>query len=598
MIREAILEALRLARTGRSAAAKELLTRLETTIRTPEVDHCWARVLTLSGEPNAAIERFRRYLKAVPADYRARGSLAAALASQGKLAAARRELEVAIETAPPQDQALILTDYANALLRTPRRDEASAAYQRAVALCPTHPHMRLNLAAALSYAGRTLPAIYHFAVAQSLEPGLIETDAADYLENHLQALIGLAESPERQKSNAARLARQRCRDVIPLPAPPSRPAGDRLRIGYVSPDFRQHAVAMFFAPVLAAHDRSKVAVRLYGEVRHPDAVTERLRQLADGWLTTCGLAADELATRIRGDDIDVLVDLAGWTGGSRLDAFVYRPAPVQLTWLGYAATTGLNADTGLDGRITDRWADPPTHTESHFTERLFRLPSGFLAYRPLSEVPLALSFPAERNGHVTFGSFNNAAKISDATVALWTRTVNAVPMSRLQLKNHALDDPYIRQETAARFARAGLAVDRITMRPPTKNMEDHLRAYDHIDIALDTFPYHGTTTTCEALWMGVPVVSLIGQTHASRVGLSILTRAGLEDLTTTSPDEFVANVVRLAHDRPRLAHLRAGLRAQICESPLFDPAQIARDLETLYAQLTLGAISGELSKPT
>lgn len=579
-------EALRLAREGRFADAKARLGGLGQPSKAPEVDHCWGRVLALAGEPEAAIERYRAYLRRVPANHRARAAFAALLAGQGKTTAARRELADAAGRLPPAERALVFTDFANTLVETPQIGEAMSAYERAVELCPEHAQMRLNLASALSLGGQKMLSIYHLAAAQGLDPSLLDSDDPDYIENHLQARLGLAEDPERQRAHAMRLAGIRTRGVVALPPPQRREEpGERLRIGYVSPDFRQHAVASFFAPVLEAHDRDRTSVHLYGEVTAPDSVTERLKNRAEGWLTTCGTPSKDLAGRIHSDAIDVLVDLAGWTGGSRLDAFAYRPAPVQLTWLGYAGTTGLAAATGIDGRITDAWADPPGMTEGHFTERLLRLPSGFLAYRPLAESPPPGPRPAEQRGRIAFGSFNNAAKISELTVALWSRTVNAVPGARLVLKNHALASRVVAEELRGRFARAGLGPDRLELRPPAEGYVDHLRAYDDIDIALDTFPYHGTTTTCEALWMGGPVVTLAGRTHAARVGVSLLQRLGLENLIAATPDEFVATAARLAGDSGRLSALRSDMRRRMREAPLFDPGTIARDLEALYRQL-------------
>jgi predicted O-linked N-acetylglucosamine transferase (SPINDLY family) len=584
-LRETLRRAVRLARDGRLTESRALLSQAEGQSSAPEIDHGWARVLTIAGERTAAADRFRRYLRRVPADFWARSSLAALLAGDGRMSAARRELAAAVDKAPLAERALLFNEFGNALVDS-RHDEAIDAYAQAVGLSPEHAQMRLNLASALSLAGRRMPAIYHIAVAQALDRSLLDTDDPGYLENQLLALVGCAEDPVLQRRHATRLAAMRIHGAETLSPLPRREPGSPLHVGYVSPDFRHHAVASFFAPILAAHARDQVKIHLYGEVRTPDAVTEHLKGLADGWLTTCDLTARRLAERIRADAIDVLVDLAGWTVGSRLDAFAYRPAPVQLTWLGYPTTTGLDASTGLDGRLTDAWADPPGETENHFTERLLRLGSGFIAYRPLSEAhsPSALP-PATRNDFITFGSFNNAAKISGAIIALWTAALKAVPGSRLVLKNHALGEPHIARELRARFVRAGLATDRLDLRPSLAAYDDHLRAYEDIDIALDTFPYNGTTTTCEALCAGVPVITLAGRMHASRVGVSLLSRLGLNEWIATTDDEFVACAVALAGNLEKLETLRVQLPKVMLEAPLFDPKAVARDLEGLYRQL-------------
>ncbi len=580
---DTLIRAVQAARRGSLAEAKSLLEQAERHSPAPEIDHGWARVLSIAGDRPGAIERFRRYLRRVPADFRARGSLAALLAGQGRMSAARRELAGAVAGAPPADRALLFNEFGNALVDT-RCDDAIYAYSQAVELAPGHAQMRLNLASTLTLVGRHASAIYHFAVAQASDPDLLDTDDPGYLEGQLFALLARTEDPGTQRRHASRLAALRLRGIELLP-PRSRNAGARLRVGYVSPDFREHAVATFFAPVLAAHDRAQVEIHLYGEVGAPDAVTERLKGMADHWLTTCDMTARQLAERIRNDGIDVLVDLAGWNVRSRLDAFAARPAPVQLTWLGYPATTGLNADTGLDGRLTDAWADPPGMTEDHFTERLLRLQSGFIAQRPLADAAPHAPGRAPHVDAIRFGSFNTAVKLSAATIGLFVAALNAVPGSRLILKNHALSDPFVARELRGRFARAGLAAERLELRPALAAYDDHLRAYDDVDIALDTFPYHGTTTTCEALFQGVPVVTLAGRTHAARVGVSLLQRIGCTEWIAASESEYAARAAALAGDVAGLTALRASLPQTLIEAPLFDPAAIARDLEALYRRL-------------
>ena len=248
----------------------------------------------------------------------------------------------------------------------------------------------------------------------------------------------------------------------------------------------------------------------------------------------------------------------------------------------YAVPRALHRAGALHALVTDAWADPPGETEGHFSERLLRLPSGFIAQRPLGNiVPAAPPRRADSNS-IRFGSFNNAAKISAATISLWIAALNAVPGSRLVLKNHALNDPSVMREVRERFVRAGLATERLELRPSLPDYGDHLRAYDDIDIALDTFPYHGTTTTCEALSRGVPVVTLAGRTHAARVGVSLLSRIGYSEWIASSESEFAARTAALARDVERLAALRAEIPRRLLEAPLFDPAAIARDVEALY----------------
>ena len=268
----------------------------------------------------------------------------------------------------------------------------------------------------------------------------------------------------------------------------------------------------------------------------------------------------------------------------RLEVFRRRPAPVQLTWLGFPGTTGLDC---FAARITDAWADPPGLTDADFTESLARLASGFLAYQPITAPPThALLPPRSGSGNVTFGCFNNAAKIGRSALGLWAKTLAAVPNSRLVLKAHQLEDPLVADDLRRLARAAGIPPAKVELLPPVAAYTQHLQAYDGIDIALDTFPYHGTTTSCEALLMGVPVVTLAGTTHASRVGVSLLTRLGRPEFIAHDEAEFVAICRALAADVPGLEALRRGLRDELMRSALCDAAPITRDLEALFRSLS------------
>ncbi len=288
----------------------------------------------------------------------------------------------------------------------------------------------------------------------------------------------------------------------------------RLRVGYVSPDFRAHSVAFFVEPLFEAHDRRLVEVFAYGRVAHEDAVTARLKGLSDHWCTTVGFSAEQLAERIRADGIDILVDLAGHMAKNDLLAFARKPAPVQVTWLGYPNTIGLAA---MDYRLTDGLADPKG-AEAFHRERLLRLEGGFLCYRPPVARPPVAPLPMAKAGAVTFGSFNQLAKMGDAVLATWAEILNRLPDARLALKAHALTDARLRACTLDRFADHGIAAERVELTGFLEETASHLGRYGAIDIALDPFPYNGTTTTFEALTMGVPVLTLAGQGHAGRVG--------------------------------------------------------------------------------
>ncbi|MHC4743855.1 MAG: O-linked N-acetylglucosamine transferase, SPINDLY family protein [Planctomycetota bacterium] len=344
------------------------------------------------------------------------------------------------------------------------------------------------------------------------------------------------------------------------------PQPDRkLRIGYVSPDFRRHSISYFFEPLLDGHNRRDVEVYGYGNVEFPDQITERLAGKFDCYRDIRDMDDDAAAQLIRRDKIDILVDLAGHVGDNRLLVLARRPAPIQVTYLGYPDTTGVEA---IDYRFTDALADPPELGAQGFcTEELLYLGDGFLCYRPPDFAPPISSLQAEKEGYVTFGSFNNNCKINDTTIHLWAGVMRSCADSRLLLKLKGGDDPCIGGRYLERFEKAGIVRGRIEIhgwKPPA----EHMQTYHRMDIALDTYPYHGTTTTCEALWMGVPTVSLVGQCHASRTGLSILTRVGLEFFAARTPEEYVAKAIALAGNVPALAQIRRTMRARIATSGL------------------------------
>jgi predicted O-linked N-acetylglucosamine transferase (SPINDLY family) len=314
----------------------------------------------------------------------------------------------------------------------------------------------------------------------------------------------------------------------------------------------------------------------------PDAVTERFRAQADQWRDIAKTNDDAAAQLVRDDRIDILIDLAGHTSGHRLLVFARRPAPVQVTYQGYPNTTGLNQ---IQYRLTDALADPPGATDACYAERLIRLPRTGWCYQPPDPAPDVAPPPALSNGFVTFGSFNRLSKVSPAIAQLWSRVVSAVPGSRFVFKTFGLEDPATAEYVRGMFKQHGLEPDRLILLPPAPSALAHLEMYAQMDVALDTYPYHGTTTTCEALWMGVPTIALVGAVHASRVSFSLLSNIGLADLAAQSPDEFVEAAARTAGDVPRLAELRRTMRDRMRASPLMDAAAFCRDVEAAYRQM-------------
>jgi predicted O-linked N-acetylglucosamine transferase (SPINDLY family) len=358
--------------------------------------------------------------------------------------------------------------------------------------------------------------------------------------------------------------------------------GRRLRVGYLSGDFSDHPVAIFIKSILQNHDRSAFEVIAFSSVARPDETTKLLRYLTDQWHDILRRGDNEVADLVRSEAIDILVDLSGHTGGNRLGVFVRKPAPVQVTYLGYPNTTGLRE---MDFRITDPVADPPGDTEAWHTEKLIRLPHTFLCFAPPPTPPAVLEAPLIRNGYVTFGSVSNLAKISSETLDDWAAVLKAVVKSRLILKRGGLRDESIRNEILHKFSCRGIAPERIDLLAAGQARDDHFSHYAQLDIVLDTFPYNGTTTTCESLLMGVPIVTRYGQTHVSRVGLSLLSSVGLEELAGATHDEFVERAVSLAKAPERLRSLRVTLRDRFLKSPVCDSRGFVRNLENAYRQV-------------
>jgi predicted O-linked N-acetylglucosamine transferase (SPINDLY family) len=341
-------------------------------------------------------------------------------------------------------------------------------------------------------------------------------------------------------------------------------------------------VAYFFEPLLEAHDRATFEVFCYAAASFADDTTRRLQAMAPHWQFVAGIKDADLQRQVRADGIDILVELAGHTANTRIDAFAPKPAPVTLAWLGYPTTSGLPT---IDYRITDGVADPPGEADRLHTETLVRLPNGFLCYRPPAEAPEVAPPAYREQGHITFGSFNAMSKVNGAVVAAWARILTAVPGSRLLLKGIILADEGVRQHFLDQFAQGGASADRIELLPRTASMAEHLAGYGRINIGLDPFPYNGTTTTCEALWMGVPVVTLRGDRHSARVGASLLSRLGLEELVAGSPEDYVGRAIDLAGNPDQLEALRVGMRARMRASPLRDEPGFARQFEAALRDL-------------
>jgi len=356
----------------------------------------------------------------------------------------------------------------------------------------------------------------------------------------------------------------------------------RLKIGYVSPDFREHAVAYFIENLLTTHDPERFEIFCYADLPRPDQTSNRLRNLVHHWRNITGTSDQQAAELIRADQIDILVDLAGHTGDNRLLLFARKPAPIQVTYLGYPGSTGLET---MDYRFTDAFADPPGTADAFYTEKLLRLADCFLCYRPSATAPLAGPPPSSAAGFITFGCFNGLLKINHYMVRLWSQILQRLPTSRMRIKNHGLTDSSGQRHLLELFAECGIGPERLDLHGWIASEIEHLQLYQQMDVALDTFPYHGTTTTCESLYMGIPVVTLAGQAHVSRVGVSLLSNVGLPELIARTPEEYLDIAVKLAGDLPRLAEIRRTLRQRMEASPLMDAKRFASNVEVAYRKM-------------
>jgi len=524
------------------------------------------------GRPAEAIACFEEALRLRPDWAEVHNNLGNALRNEGRLDEAVASCREALRLRPDLPEAH--NNLGNALKDQKKLDEAVSCYRAALRFRPDFAEVHHNLGIALTDRGELAEAEACLREALRLQPG--------DLDSYSHLLIALNYDPE--ASPAELLAQHRrwaaCCPGMPRAAHANRPDPDRpLRVGYASPDFREHPVASFIEPILRHHDAGQVEVFCYAELAVPDATTARLRALVHGWRLTRGLSDAQLAELIRADGIDLLVDLAGHMPYSRLPVFASKPAPIQATYLGYPNTTGLDA---VDYRLTDAMADPPGEAVCH-SEELWRLPGCYSCYAPRTDAPPVTPLPARSAGHVTFGALHPVPRLNDQVLDLWCRLLSALPAARLLLYRHTLTGA-AQERLRREFERRGLSEERVELRNkwPAVGPAAYLGVYGEIDLALDTFPWSGHTTACEALWMGVPVLTLNGQRYAGRLAATVLACLGLEDCIARTPDEYVERGVRLAGDLDRLAAWRSGLRERMQTSPLCDGAAFTRRLEQAY----------------
>ena len=495
------------------------------------------------GRYEDAAASFRTTLQHNPNHAAARSNLGVALIKLGQLDAAEVEMRKAIELKPGSAEAW--RGLGMALREQGKMGESLDALGQAITLEPDNLEGRQQLLFVENYLGKGTPA-----------------EAA----SHARAFGAMLPPGESSRFGNS--------------PDPERP----LRVGFVSADFRRHPVAQFVGHLLPLFDRRRMDVTLYANQTITDEVTAVLKQVEDKWQPIKTLRDDAAERLIRDDGIDILIDLSGHTGGNRMGLFGRRPAPVQATWLGYSGTTGLAT---IDHIIADASVIPPGD-ETNFSEVPIRLPDAYLCYAPPTFSGFTATVappPALANGYVTFGSYNKLDKMSDATVACWARVLHAVPRSKLLLKSATFTKAEVCRVTEARFAAHGIAADRLVLKPQNSSYLLHFQSYSEVDICLDPFPYNGTTTTCDAFWMGVPMVTLVGDRFISRVGSSLLRAVGLGDLVADDVEAYVAIASRLAADLPRLKTIRSTLRDDLVSGPLGDAPRFARNFEAALREI-------------
>jgi protein O-GlcNAc transferase len=564
------------------------------------------------GQLDEAIAAYEKALLLNPQYANSHSNLGTALQGKGHLNEAIDAYQKALEINPQYADAYF--NLGTAFRAKGQHDEAVTAYQKALQFDPEFVEAYNNLGADCRDRGALHEALGYFQKVLQLRPTFAEAhvnignvlvdqgrpdDAEAYFRRALQHRGGFHEcysnlllsmnyntryDPKNVYLEHLAFAKQFAEPMSShIPRHDNERTPDRrLKIGYVSPNFRRHSVNYFIEPILSAHDHAGYEVFCYSDVLTPDDVTRRIQAYPLHWRDIAGMSDEQVSLLIREDMVDILIDLAGHTERNRMLLFARKPAPIQVSWIGYPNTTGLKT---IDYRIVDSYTDPPGTTEQFNTERLVRMPESFLCYLPAQGSPEPGSLPCKENGYITFGSFNIIAKVTPEVVTIWSRVLKKVPGSKLLLKAKSLFDTDAREYLYALFAQQGIAGEQLIFVHHIASHKEHLGMLNTVDIGLDTFPYNGTTTTCEALWMGVPVVTLAGDRHASRVGTSILTNVGLPELIAKTLEEYVEIAVRLANEIKKLQSLRGNLREMLRRSPLCNAGKFITDLEDLYRRM-------------
>ncbi len=495
--------------------------------------------------------------------------------SRGDLSAAVSALQSALKQRP--DWAGVLFNYAAVLWKLRRLSEAEAALRRAIAIDPGLVPAYGMLGNILRGQARIPEALEVLGAARKLDPGRLDIESTELFVLTCWDEISSEALFVRHRDFGARLEKAIARRFEPFGN--SRDPERRLRVGYVSGDFNFHPVAFFTIPLFERHDRSACEIFCYWTGNTVDDFTRQVQARADVWRDAASMSDAGLAETINRDGIDILVDLSGHSGFFRLAVFAQQPAPVQVTWLGYLSTTGM---TRIQYRLCDRYTDPPGMTDRFHTETLVRLPNSQWCYRPVVSIDCSEAPPLKRNGFISFGSFSNVVKLSPTSRRLWTEILTRLPDSRIVFAG--VPQGLIRDGLIRDFEEAGIAASRIATFPRVGSA-DYFRSFNDVDVALDTTPYSGGTTTCDALWMGVPVITVPGTRSISRSTASILATLGLSDWIAVSQEDYVRLAVRCAEDLETITELRRTLRGRMRTSPLMDELQFARDVEDAYRRM-------------
>lgn len=520
-----------------------------------------------------AIAEYRKAIKIKPNFAHALSNLGAALRLKGEFKEAIETLSQALRLDPKMPEAL--NNLGIALKETIRLDEAMDAYERCLAIAPSMRDARNNLGNVHKDCGDIEEAVACYS--RALAVGPVEPNIHSNMIYTLQFHPAYDDESlyrEQRRFNDVH-AQPLKKSIRPHERPPAGDADRRLRIGYVSPYFYGQAESFFVEPLFASHDHKNFEIHCYASTIRPDSMTNRLKGCADVWHDVLGWPDAVVAEKIRNDRIDILIDLAMHMSFNRLMTFARKPAPIQVAWLAYPGGTGMDT---MDYRITDAYMDPPDLPTPYYREESIRLPDCWACYSSLSKVDLASK---RKEGPIRFGSINNPCKINEPLLRLWARVMHEISDARLLIQSMYEGH---RAKIRAMLQKFDVPPDRLEF-VTRKHRTEYLRIFDDIDICLDPLPYNGITTTCDALWMGVPVVTLAGRTASGRAGVSILSTVGLPELIARSEDQFVKIAAELANDRARLADLRATLRERATQSPLMDAAGFARKMESAYRDM-------------